>query len=252
MEVCFGEPPHERTFQQRLQLPALDLEAGGEGEHLLNEHMVHERHPDFQRVCHRQPVREREDVVGEVGLVVEVQRRCKALPGATLVEVSEALPCPVPSDRVAHRRGVEPLPQRVVGAALEAEVAIGRGARGARGGRGRGGGRRPRGWGGGGRKGGGPRRAGGGGGARRVSLRAPPPGPGRGGGRGGGPPPPPPAWRATAAMLATTADESKPPDRNAATGTSLTRCAATESSIHSTTRRSTSGGAGAASCGRSQ
>src|SRR5216117_2295680 len=54
------------------------------------------------------------------------------------------------------------------------------------------------------------------------------------------------------AMLATTADESRPPDRNAATGTSLTRWAATESSSHSTRRSAMSGGAGVSCRGRSQ
>jgi len=40
------------------------------------------------------------------------------------------------------------------------------------------------------------------------------------------------------AMLATTADESRPPLRKAATGTSLSRCAATDSSSQSRTRAS--------------
>src|SRR5260370_31621683 len=130
MEVCFGEPRPERALEQRLQLPAIDLEVGGEWEHVLNEYMVYERHTDLERVCHRQPIRERKDVVTEVGLVVEVQRRREASRRATVaVEAPEALPGGVPSDRVAKRRGIEPIPQRVGGAAQEAEVAVGRGAR---------------------------------------------------------------------------------------------------------------------------
>src|SRR5947209_15967223 len=53
-------------------------------------------------------------------------------------------------------------------------------------------------------------------------------------------------------QLATTAEESRPPLKNAATGTSLTRCARTDSSSQSTIRASTSRGAGSQSRGRSQ
>ena len=97
----------------------------GQGEHLLGQDVVYQRDADLERVRHRQPVRERQDVVGQVGLVVEVERRRETLRRARVpVKTPEALLSRVARDRLAQRRSIERPSQQVGCAAQEAEVAL--------------------------------------------------------------------------------------------------------------------------------
>src|SRR6266702_3210573 len=90
--------------------------------------MVHERHSDFERVGHREAVGQRQEIVSQVGLVVDVKRRRKvASSGAEGFETPEALARGVPTDRGPERRCVELCPQLVAGAELQIKVLVSRG-----------------------------------------------------------------------------------------------------------------------------
>src|SRR6184192_4579020 len=74
-----------------LQLPAAQFEPGREREDPLCENVIDERHAQLERVRHRETVGEREDVVGEVDLVIEIERRGETA-GRASIPVQAAQP----------------------------------------------------------------------------------------------------------------------------------------------------------------
>src|SRR2546422_2712906 len=87
------QTPAQRALEEPLVLAGADLDMVREREHALHEFVVHERHPDLQRVGHRDSIAQRQHVVREEGLVVEIERRAEAgAPPVPLVQLLEPQP----------------------------------------------------------------------------------------------------------------------------------------------------------------
>src|SRR5213594_417028 len=95
------QTPAQRALEEPLVLAGADLDMIREREHALHEFMVHERYPDLQRVGHRDSIAQRQHVVREEGLVVEIERRAEA--GARPVPLVQLLE---PQPRHGARAGL--------------------------------------------------------------------------------------------------------------------------------------------------